>query len=55
MVYVGPASSYYEFKQPAGQRLTDEAWQLLLQTNKQPARAAWMSNYRGAPYGREIR
>lgn len=55
MVYVGPSASYYEFTQPAGQRLTDEAWQLLLQTKKEPARAAWMKSYRGTPYGRELR
>lgn len=55
MVYVGPSASYYEFTQPASQRLTDEAWQLLLQTKKQPPRAPWMKNYRGTPYGRELK
>ena len=29
----GPVMSYYEFKQPANSRLTDEAWRDMLQTN----------------------
>jgi hypothetical protein len=32
----GPVLSYYEFKQPMTQRLTDEAWRDLLAANPPP-------------------
>jgi hypothetical protein len=38
---VGPVLSYYEFKQPMGQRLTDEAWRELLDSPDRPERPAW--------------
>jgi hypothetical protein len=38
----GPVMSYYEFKQPANSRLTDEAWRDMLQTNP-PANVEWFS------------
>jgi len=41
---VGPALSYYEFKQPMSNRLTDEAWRKMLRT-KPPARPEWMKSY----------
>ena len=34
--YVGPAYSYYEFTQPAEQRLTDEEWQERIRKGKLP-------------------
>jgi hypothetical protein len=54
-VYVGPTYSYYEFHQPASDRLTDEAWTMMLAGNKAPARLPFMSAYRGAPKVRELR
>lgn len=40
---VGPVLSYYEFKQPMGQRLTDESWRELLDSPDRPERPAWYS------------
>jgi hypothetical protein len=41
---VGPVMSYYEFKQPMQDRLTDEQWRELLQS-KPPERPEWYSNF----------
>jgi hypothetical protein len=41
MIYVGPAYSYYEFRQPAGQRLTDQAWHSMLVSRSAPPRPPW--------------
>jgi hypothetical protein len=41
MVYVGPAYSYYEFHQPASERLTDEKWEQLLDGANAPPRPVW--------------
>ncbi len=38
---VGPVLSYYEFKQPMSQRLTDEAWRHLLDSSARPEKPAW--------------
>jgi hypothetical protein len=38
---VGPVSSYYEFKHPMSDRLTDEAWRKLLDSPKKPDRPQW--------------
>jgi hypothetical protein len=39
----GAAFSYYEFKQPMKDRLTDEAWQKMISTDKdRPALPAWV-------------
>jgi hypothetical protein len=38
---VGPVSSYYEFKHPMSDRLTDEAWRKLLDSPKKPERPQW--------------
>jgi hypothetical protein len=45
-VYVGagPELSYYEFKQPMGDRLTDEAWREMLKSQP-PARPPWTRSY----------
>ena len=40
----GPVMSYYEFKQPMSDRLTDEKWREMLET-KQPERPEWASTY----------
>ena len=37
----GPVLSYYEFKHPMADRLTDEAWRALLDTPKKPDRPNW--------------
>jgi hypothetical protein len=41
---LGPALSYYEFKWPSSNRLTDEAWQALL-AQQPPSRPAWTSSF----------
>jgi len=41
---VGPVSSYYEFKQPLDDRLTDEAWREILETNP-PDEPDWIRNF----------
>jgi hypothetical protein len=38
----GATLSYYEFKQPMGDRLTDEAWRQLLGGRDAPAAPAWV-------------
>jgi hypothetical protein len=43
LVGAGPVMSYYEFKQPMDDRLTDEAWRELLDSNP-PERPEWASN-----------
>jgi len=37
----GPVLSYYEFKQPMSERLTDEGWRELLDSAERPARPGW--------------
>ncbi|MCC6624369.1 MAG: DUF3160 domain-containing protein [Deltaproteobacteria bacterium] len=41
-IHVGPTLSYYEFRHPAPERLTDEQWSVDLATGKAPARPAWI-------------
>lgn len=38
---LGPVLSYYEFKQPMSDRLTDEAWRELLDSPDRPDRPEW--------------
>ncbi|AKB78097.1 dTDP-D-glucose 4,6-dehydratase [Methanosarcina horonobensis HB-1 = JCM 15518] len=40
----GPVMSYYEFKQPMEERLTDEKWREMLKENP-PERPEWSSSY----------
>lgn len=40
-VAVGGVYSYYEFTNPPGERLTDEAWRALLRSGDAPARPSW--------------
>jgi hypothetical protein len=40
----GPVFSYYEFKQPMSERLTDEAWKHLLEQGTQPDRPLWTAS-----------
>ena len=44
-VCLGAVYSYYEFKQPMDQRLTDEEWRKLLQSEKPPALPDCMKAY----------
>ena len=37
----GPVFSYYEFKHPISDRLTDEAWQKMLDSPEKPERPSW--------------
>ncbi|MHC1757633.1 MAG: DUF3160 domain-containing protein [Methanosarcina sp.] len=41
----GPVMSYYEFKQPMSDRLTDEKWREMLEENP-PEKPEWTSTYR---------
>jgi len=41
-IYVGPVSTYYEFAQPIGDRLTDAAWKERLRGEAGPARPDWL-------------
>jgi hypothetical protein len=43
--YAGPVFSYYEFRQPAAQRLTDPEWQALIRGKHLPARPAWVETF----------
>jgi len=43
---MGPVFSYYEFKQPMDNRLTDEAWREILETNP-PDEPKWIGNFSG--------
>jgi len=41
----GAVFSYYEFKQPLSNRLTDEAWQKMLKSGGAPPVPAWMRSF----------
>lgn len=40
----GPVFSYYEFRQPMNDRLTDEAWRELLDSPQRLPRPAWFQS-----------
>jgi hypothetical protein len=42
---VGPVFSYYEFKQPMENRLTDEKWRELLDSSDKPKEPEWVKDY----------
>jgi hypothetical protein len=44
MLAAGPVMTYYEFKHPMDDRLTDEAWRTLLEEDP-PSDPEWASNY----------
>lgn len=44
LIGAGPVMSYYEFKQPMQDRLTDEEWRETLGSNP-PERPEWTSNF----------
>ena len=41
----GPTLSYYEFKQPMSDRLTDEQWKEMLEQGQQPSRPDWIQSF----------
>jgi hypothetical protein len=41
----GPTFSYYEFKHPMAERLTDEKWQEMLEQGDVPERSAWINSF----------
>jgi hypothetical protein len=45
IVGAGPVFSYYEFKQPMNNRLTDEQWKEMLQNNEEPNRPDWINSF----------
>ncbi len=44
LIGAGPVMTYYEFKQPMSDRLTDEKWREMLEENP-PERPEWASSY----------
>jgi len=42
---MGPVFSYYEFKQPMSNRLTDEAWREILESSDGPDEPEWIGNF----------
>jgi len=44
LIGAGPVMSYYEFKQPMPDRLTDEKWREMLEANP-PEKPEWVSTY----------
>jgi len=46
IIGAGPVLSYYEFKHPMDDRLTDEKWQSILQEGKAPERPDWTFSFR---------
>jgi hypothetical protein len=53
-IYVGPAYSYYEFQNPAEDRLTDQAWQQLLIDRQEPTRPAWIKDFQAERLDRRM-
>jgi hypothetical protein len=41
----GPVFSYYEFKHPMGDRLTDEKWTEMLEKGENPPQPEWVSSF----------
>ena len=41
----GPMLSYYEFKHPMSDRLTDEAWKEMLESNNSPDKPLWTESF----------
>lgn len=47
LVGMGPVLSFYEFRHPMKDRLTDEKWQKMLSSGKTPADPEWVKNFTG--------
>jgi len=44
-IVAGPVFSYYEFKQRMSDRLTDEQWQQMLRSGKEPLLPSWTNSF----------
>ncbi len=44
-IFCGPVFSYYEFKHPMDDRLTDEQWQLKIKENQLPPLPKWVDSF----------
>jgi len=47
IVGMGPVLSFYEFRHPMSDRLTDEKWQQMLAGGKTPSDPEWVKNFTG--------
>lgn len=47
IIGAGPTLSYYEFKQPIDNRLTDEQWKQMLEAGQTPPRPDWTGSFLG--------
>ena len=45
IIGAGPALSYYEFKQPIDNRLTDELWKQMLESGQTPPKPNWVNSF----------
>jgi hypothetical protein len=54
MIYVGPAYSYYEFRHPVQDRLTDARWGEMLQSGSQPPRPSWTEVFQPPSVTRQL-
>jgi hypothetical protein len=45
IIGAGPVLSYYEFKHPISDRLTDEDWREMLEHGDEPERPAWVGSF----------
>jgi hypothetical protein len=54
-VYVGPLFSYYEFRHPVQDRMTDEHWQLMIAQGKTPPRPAWVNDFQAPAKERPVK
>jgi len=45
IIGAGPTLSYYEFKQPMGDRLTNEQWKQMLESGQTPSRPDWTGSF----------
>ena len=45
IIGAGPTLSYYEFKQPIDNRLTNEQWKQMLESGQAPPRPDWTGNF----------
>jgi hypothetical protein len=51
----GAVFTYYEFRQPSSNRLTDEEWQRMLKSGEAPAPPSWIKSFSiGQPSGRDM-
>lgn len=49
MVFAGPLYSYYEFRQPVGNRLTDHQWEAMIENGQAPPRPEWVKDFVAPP------